>query len=365
MIPLRLKPYLQVAIPLAAVAVAFDLALARLQNTPVLAWLPHTVTGTGFLEESRGRVAQLEQEYEQGRIDPADRLAAIVGISNLREAVELSVLNDGVGGGWRFLGVGGAGLGMNAVGQYADLVLDGIVRPDAVVLGLGLHQLVDYRERPAAPQGVVDHLRARNLRAAAVTLREETFAYSRREDVSVTVEGAVLDARAHMLAWFGVPLPSLEARERSPWREMVRADWPDHFSDATLAAQEQSYQELGVFDAEAYRHSPDAMSALMRIVHDFNDRGTDVVLVLLPENSRLHRRVPTEALEVLTDALDATFHDGKPVVLDFRTAVDDSGFVDLPHMNRSGRLAFSRQLAVRLRDVLPRDPAARHSRKWE
>jgi len=350
----RLKPYFQIGLWLVVIALSVDFALKAMDGTPVLAWVPRAVTGTGYLEDSRLRVAQTLQEYREKRIKPHEYLAVIVGISEVREGIELSVIAQAIGPQWRFLGLGGAGFGIGSVQQYANLVFASELRPDIAVLGFGLHQLVDVRPKPgvAAPN-FMEELRRGNLRSVAVALRNSTWTYSRREDISVSVEFAVLELRAWLLAAFGVSLPDADARKRSPWREMIKTDWPDHFSAATLEAQEKDYENFGIFDRERYENSPKAMSTLMGIVEQFRRRGTKVVLLLMPEHSTLNRRIPPEALQILERQLRSAFPGNEPPILDFRKAVRDSGFVDLPHLNRNGNREFSGRLGERLRDLLP------------
>lgn len=351
----RFKPYLQVGLWLMVGVIAVDAALTALAATPVLAWLPRTTTGTGFLQDSRERVARASEEYRQRAIAPGDHLGVLVGISNMREAAELSVVSEGAGPGWRWLGVAGAGFGMGSFVQYADLVLDSDLRPDVVVLGLGLHQLVDPRPGgPAAEDGgIAGALREGNVRTAAVLIRNSSWIYSRQRDVSVSAEQGVLAWRARMMSFFGVPLSEGESRKLSPWREMVRMDWPDHFSAATIAAQEEGLARAGIFDLESYRTSPVSFDSLARIVETFQGRGSKVVIVLLPEASTLNSRIPAEALNIFQERLRERFGAREPLVLDYRPTIHDEGFVDLPHMNRQGRLEFSRKLGEDLRTLLP------------
>ena len=356
----RLTPHCQIVLWLGAFAVLVNAALTALSATPLLAWLPETTTGTGFLEDSRERVAEALDEYRLGRVPASDHLAVLVGISNLREAAELSVISEAVGPGWRFLGVAGAGSGMGSIREYARLVLESELRPDVVVLGLGLHQLVDPRASDAAPpgqQGVFEYLQNGDLRSALILVRNSTWIYSRRQDINVTTEAVVLDLRRRLFDRFGVDTAQPARDPRGPWREMVRMDWPDHFSSATLAAQEKAMEEAGMFDLETYRSSPAAHAMLMSVIRAFQRQGSRVVLVLVPESSVLNRRIPHDALDVLVQHLRAEFSEDAPLVMDYRQTVRDEGFVDLPHLNRTGRMLFSRTLGEDLRELLTKDRA--------
>jgi hypothetical protein len=228
------------------------------------------------------------------------------------------------------------------------------LRPDIAVVGLGLYQLVDYQPRTggAAPN-LMERLRQGDLRSMAVALRNSTWTYSRREDISVSAEFALLELRAKIMAVFGETLPENDARKRSPWREMIKTDWPEHFSTATLKLQERDYESHGIFELARYENSPKALSTLTVIIEQFHRRGTKVILVIMPQHSTLNRRIPDEALAVLEKKLRSAFPGNEPPIMDFRKAVEDSGFVDLPHLNRNGSLTFSRMLGKSLLSHLP------------
>jgi hypothetical protein len=185
--------------------------------------------------------------------------------------------------------------------------------------------------------------------------------HRRRKDVQVTIESAALDLRARLMNSFEVTLAEGKDRASSPWREMSSGEFPDHFSEATLAAQERDFADRGVFDVGTYRNSRKSLDTLMKIISGFHRQHSQVVLVLVPEHSRMNTRIPAEALDILQRHLRENVAQHVPV-LDFRRAIDDGGMVDLAHPNRQGRLAFSRQLADALRPLLPEAGTPRANR---
>lgn len=353
----RVKPYVQITLWLGVLAIAINVVLSVLAGTPVLRWLPKTVSGNGYLEDARARVSEATEEYRAGRLKPGTHLGAFVGISNVRQDINLAVIADGAGPEWRFIGLAGAGIGIGDVARHAEVLLSSDLRPDLVVLGFGLQQLVDTRPKPGAVNvGVVEYLRRADLRNAATGIRNSVWAYSRRQDVSLTTQSAVLMARASLFHLFGVELSQTEENHRSPWREMIKSDWPAHFSANTLHEEEQFFADLGVFDRKTYENSPVAAATLNTLIAQFRDRGAKVVILLMPEHSTLQRRIPQEARALMEARLRQAFPETGLHLLDFRRSVDDSGFVDLAHLNQEGSLEFSRLLAKTMRD-LPEKPS--------
>ena len=107
----KLKPLLRVGAWLVVWGVAVNLALYALSATALLSWLPDRQTGVGFALDNKQRVAGAEQDYRNGSVLPDKRLGAIVGISNIREAVDLDILNRQLGKQWRLSVLPGRGLG--------------------------------------------------------------------------------------------------------------------------------------------------------------------------------------------------------------------------------------------------------------
>jgi hypothetical protein len=350
----RFRPYILVGGWLLALLVLIDGALRLLDNTPVFSWLPKVTSGSGFKEDNRQRVEGAQQEYEEGRVGPGEYLCAIIGLSNVREAVPLKVVSDEAGLPCRYLGLGAAGLGMPDLGGQARLLLESKLRPDLVLLGIGPHQLVDTRPKPGAVQdSFLDSMRRGDFRNAAIAIRNSFWFFARRLDVSITLDKSLLDARAAMFRSFGVQLQESGTDHRSPWREMIRAIFVEHFSEATLREEEQFFQGLGVFDRETYTNSPKAKAILVQLIQDFRARGSVVVVILMPENSRLRKRMPPNIIDAVTTPLQKAFEMDVPPVLDLRDKIDDAGFVDLTHLNPRGSAECGRLIGAKIRDYLP------------
>ena len=359
----RFKPYFQIGLCLGALAVALNGALTALSFTPVLGWLPKTMAGVGYLEDSRSRVEGAVREYRDDSFARANKLAAVVGISNVREGVELGVVAQSAGPEWRFLGLAGAGLGIDDVIPYANLLLTSDLRPSVVVMGFGLYQLVDTRPKPGATQvNALQYLRRGDLRNFATEVRNAIWIYSRHQDISVAVQGGLLGLRSRLFNTFGVELSDSEKRQRTPWREMMKSDWPEHFSRATLGEEEQFFTDLGIFERSTYQNSPKAMGMLVQLIKQFRERHAEVILVLMPEHSTMQRRVPAEAREIVEGRLHDAFPDSPLRIMDFRKIVGDEGFVDLAHLNHRGSRQFSQTLAKELAEVWPNQSAKTPSR---
>jgi hypothetical protein len=88
--------------------------------------------------------------------------------------------------------------------------------------------------------------------------------------------------------------------------------------------------------------------ALEGLVVGLRRRGARVVLVLLPESSRLRERVPPEAMRRLSALLGSLAGGDVPELLDLREALDDAVLGDLVHLGVLGREEATRRLARHL-----------------
>jgi hypothetical protein len=360
----RLRPYLRVGIGLVLAAVLVDVALQWLGSTPVVGWLPKVLAGSGFLEDSRQRVDLAAQEYDEGRVDRDQYLCAIIGLSNVREGIDLNVIAKEAGVNCRYLGLAGAGAPMLDVARHAEVLSTSSLRPDLVVVGIGPHQLIDPKPNPGSQKlGVPAMPRRLDLRHAAIAVRNGSWVYSRRQDVSLAVEDAVLDARARLFRDLHVRLKQPEGGTRSPWRAMTRAMGKEHYSDATLREELQDFESLGATDLQTFARSTKARATLVQIIKQFRERGATVAVVLMPEHSWLRRGIPENIAPVVRDLLRQAFPEGAPPVVDLRDAVSDDGFVDLFHLNTKGSIGCSGLLAVELRRLFPRHPPLMKSQK--
>jgi len=350
----RVRPFFQVLLYLGLLTLGVNCVLQAMSAASILKWPPKVLAGNGFLEENRRRVANVLEEYSEGKIAPDEHLGVFVGISNLREDVDLKVVDETIGTDWRFLGLGGAGFALPDIGPHAEALLASQLRPDLVILGFGLHQLVDTRPKPGAfDPGFIGYVRRGDWRNTAIAIRNWLWFYARRQDVTMATESSLLDARDRVFHSWNVRIPEPRVGRNSPWREMVKADWPEHFSSNTLREQEQFFEDMGIFDARTYANSPKAAASLVRIVERFRQRGAKVTLLVLPQHSLLSQRIPANAADALSAALHRAFPDDPPPLIDLRAVANDDGFVDLPHLNRKGSATFSRLMAEQLRPHLP------------
>ena len=198
----RFSALIKLGIWLVLCSILLNVALIGLDSTPALSWLPHRISGSGFVEDNYQRTTVASEEYRSGRIPSTEYLCAVVGISSIREAMNLEIFSAAIGTGWRVLGIGGAGAGIESVQENAGALLDSDLKPDLVILGVTPLQLLDLM--------LAKHLNALTREFVAPrltpplmlqTVKSWTWVYTRRQDISLWTQGILLQARRAILRW--------------------------------------------------------------------------------------------------------------------------------------------------------------------
>ena len=171
----------------------------------------------------------------------------------------------------------------------------------------------------------------------------------RRSDINHAIETAVLAARGALLDAFDVRFGETGP---DPWREFVRMGMMQIDTPAAWQAAIHRYGLRGYYDPQAYVRSREQAASLVGLVEQFQNRGSEPLVVLMPEHSSLRDRIPPEAMDALLGPLDREFGDEAPSIVDLRDSVADSGFTDISHLNDQGRASFSPLLAEAIRREL-------------
>ena len=339
---LSLRPLIRLGAWLLVWTVAVNIALHTLSATTLLDWLPDRQTGTGFADDNRQRIKGAESQYENHIVLPTKRLGAIVGISNIREAVDVDMLNQQLGRDWRFIGVAGAGAGAASIVDNARLLeQEKQLRPDLVIVGTAPLQLLDTL-LPGAYMPPAPTTMARAKQAA----KDLFWMKARRRDVSVSSERALLDARSRLFDAFGVHLATADTR--TPWRSMLRVMGSERFPDQAFLDGLTWAHSVGAFEMPSYEHSQRAPKLLAETLQNLSLRGSRVIVVFTPEHSMLRSREPRWVGAYLQQRMRRDTGMANLVVLDYRAAIADDGFVDLVHLNKSGSMRFTPLL---MRDI--------------
>ncbi len=289
------------------------------------------------------------------------KLCVFLGLSSQRESVDLATLTDIDGIDAKYLGLCGAGLSMATMTQQSSALFDSNLNPQLAIIGINLYHQVDplviaklkQADAPVVTKTglpIITPLLKGDIRKTWHQTRQRIWVYQRRRDVNTVLTENLAAINTQMLNLFGTSSSSGSDEVTSPWREMIRIDGPEKASKATYKAQTQSYANRGLFDVASYEPQliTQEEKALNDIIRELQQRGSTVVIMLMPEYSSLRESVPAVAMQRLAENLQTTFGDTAPEVIDMRDALGDDKFTDISHVNSSGRMAYSKLIAPML-----------------
>jgi hypothetical protein len=354
--------------PLAATAIlAAALVLEGTALGPVVAgrpaWLPEADSTSNLLSFQLVASA-IADELREDRAESAGRregLGVLIGGSTLEWGVDPMRIPAGPGAPARWLRLTVIRANGRDVRHMGRLLLDAGFRPGLAVLALnpGAWARTDHAlDDPTTPDftALRRHIAAHNEFLAkreieGFLLLPLNRILPNRQRIHRAAVDAMFDARIRLFAAMGHGLDSLFPTVSSFQRGNANDFLPDQAADPLLEVQMAGLRDRGLFDPASF--SPDApeLRDLVRLVGEFRDVGSEVVLVVLPEMERLRALALPEPFRALDAALGRAFGASAPPVLDLRAAMPDEAFYDLTHCNPRGRAALSARLARALADL--------------
>lgn len=318
-------------------------------------WLPYRLAGRGYEDDIVQRIEAAEALYRSGVGSGGKPLCALIGLSGMREAGDLKVMDEASGGRCRFIGLSGAGGAVDTLAEQARRLLSGALRPDVAVVGIGEFMLIKPVLPPPPESPWVVAMRNRDLRLLAKTAKDRLWFVERRRDVNGTIEAFLIGIKQEMLRLSGVSRDAGDNPLESPWREMLRMEVPEHPSATALRIGLEAYKARGAYDPASFASAKvqAQLEALNSIVRGLRSRGSVVLVAVMPERSELRARIPPDGMAAIRRGLQEGFGADAPPLLDLRDAVPDDGFTDLTHVNSQGRRIVSRLLGGRVAEVLP------------
>jgi hypothetical protein len=352
----RVVPFVQSIGAVVACVVIVDAALSGLTSLDP-EWLPHRFAGTGFVRDIDQRVAAASMAYATGEVPSDAPLVVLLGLSNLREGVDLNRLSSATGLDARYLGLCGAGGVLNTMIRQCESLLASDLRPALAIIGttefLPVDPVVVYAESEASRSNAPSP--APSLRDRLRSIANLSWLRSRRGDLRMAAEDEF--ATMHFALVRAIGDASARNPLTDPWREMIRLGLPESVTDQARATQLAAYEGRGLFDPSAYEHPSVTaeLEGLGLLIDSLRERGSEVVVVLLPESTALRDRIPAIAVDRFREAIATRLPRQDDDIVDLRAFLDDDGFADISHPNSVGRLRLSDRLSELIRDRMPVD----------
>ena len=311
-----------------------------------------------------GRIAGVVSQARRTGVPAVGDLGVVLGPSAVNMGIDPALLEAEAGPGvpahWLTLYANGANA--SDLHGLSELLLGSGLQPRILVLGIhpsllarSDHYLSDETRFDLAPlQRALTEGKLRALKTGVETLLTVPMnrAFPNRTRVSHHIRGLAAEAKRHLFAALGLGADSLYAPDRDPWAVRLLVAEEDASSDLNVGRRvflrDQpegpmregpggEVKDKGWNDPACYSNDGANAHALVSIVREVRARGITVVLLLLPEASKLRAQIPPEAMTCLNETLQKGFGDNPPPLINLREALPDSLFHDTIHPNREGR----------------------------
>ena len=324
-----------------------------------------------------GRIAGVSARARKGE-DLTD-LGVLLGSSAVGMGIDPKILEAEAGtdlpGHWLSLYANGAN--MADLRGLAELLFQSDLRPRLLVLGIHpgllarsddyLTDRLSFDTNSLRQELAAKHLIAAKEELEALSAVPLNWAFPNRTRISNLTRGLASSTKRQVFARFGMDATSLYPAEPDPWsvRLLVKdADEPKREAAAegraaTVRDQPEGpmreglggpVKDKGWANPDAYPVDGDNPEALIAVLREAHARHIEVVVLLLPESTRLRATSPPQAMITLRNALVRGFDPDLPRLIDLRAAIPDRDFHDSIHPARVGREATTRQLLEALRN---------------
>lgn len=343
----RYRGLIAVGIPMALVMFAINLLLLIATGASP-EWLVPAQTPLSWRdkENAESLVKGLVQATHSSRGDDVPFLLYI-GMSTAREGIETKRLAAPDAYGNRVAGLCGSGGSMDLLRSLADPLIRNDVHPRLTLICIHPAWLVGLTSAaPPATLSPVEPILKRDLHELGRRLSWLAWLYKNRTSINHAIRTLLFRTR---LTLGIVPV------NRDPWEAPKRLDYPEHAPPEFLRVQRDSFHGYGWFDTRSYAiHQQSQAAALIDLIVELHKLGSDVVIVLMPEQFKFRNEIPTVARRFLEQKLDVDLDSSAPPIWNLSDAIPDEMFSDYCHLNDAGRSHLSALLAERLRNNLAR-----------
>jgi hypothetical protein len=351
----RYKGVLQFALVLTLSLLAVELGLSWAAG-PEPGWLipEHIPMGWDEVEGNESRVSAAGLQCERKAGVSSKELVVFLGKSTLRHGIEPAIFNANDRFGMSYMVIWGQGEGVQDLLLLARPFFHSSLTPKLVVIGIHPAYLVGRLTAPASPRlNPFSAIARREWAEASEAFVRCCWITEQRTNISHLVRGTMFRARERIFDECHLNADAFCAPVADPWLPQYPVLPQSRDDDDAISLRMRRFEEFGWFDQRHYdEYGPQMSLLLVQLVYGFQCRGSQVVIVLMPEEKVIRDRVPQQASSYLTRAIQDALGDSAPAVWDYRSTIPDSEFLDNIHVNDQGRERLSRLLAEAVNQYL-------------
>ena len=161
----------------------------------------------------------------------------------------------------------------------------------------------------------------------------------KRNDLKHLIDMEILKFRTTLFDWFDY---RLNDKHLKSWQQDSLMGMKQLQTEPEWKSRLAEYGKRGYYSLENYQKSKNQIFLFTKLLRDFQNKDSEVIIMLMPEHSSLYRKIPEQALQTLIGALTQHLqNDEIPLILNYRQSIPDEGFTDISHLNKNGRETFT------------------------
>jgi hypothetical protein len=280
-----------------------------------------------------GRVSCMLRDKLDQRSRGSTELGLIVGTSHLA-GIDTGLLDESLGVKWIPFWMGACDI--RGLSMMERLIEVGEIAPNFVIIGITPRMFVvsrDFFREPVFSEP--DHAgRLAKIRndVGRSCLAPVYIAFPDRARFNNYVQTSIIHWRVDFFKRLG---PGFEAGFR-PWPVAWAPPPSLALDDKAVEWQLKMFREHGALEAKSYPADSIQEISFIKLINGYRTHGAKVIVVVMPESSRLRSLMPREAVSALDRALQCVHQEPSILVIDLWTFVPDDEFIDLSHVNAMG-----------------------------
>ena len=299
--------------------------------SPEFLSVPKQFFGVDFVKQNYQKVHDLIR-YRQNSKSNYKPLYAFLGLSGASEGIDTAVLRQSTNEQIDIISLSGAGRNIKEIDIYAEPLINSQLMPELVAFAISPFHVM---EPPVDTKDLLTKFR----KTSAQQLLSGWLS-QKRNDLKHLIDMNILKVRLALSNYFNYGLDT--STNATKWQDDILMNMKQLKSTTEWEVKLEQYENRGYYSLDNYQNSQKQINLLIGLTKQFQNKGAEVIYVLMPEHSSLHQKIPQQALRNLNEQLNSHFQgDRKPNILDYRQAIIDAGFNDISHLNKIGRETFS------------------------
>ncbi|MBI5723138.1 MAG: hypothetical protein HZA50_04205 [Planctomycetes bacterium] len=328
--------------------------------------------GWNYFDRVSRTVCTISGRQTNGQLPEDEFYGMVLGLSSAGAGIDGGILAQEGGRKGRFASLCISGLSMNNLLLANRSLLHSDLRPGLVILGVHPYMMVGDPSRPKIELDPLPYVFAGQWKKAEKVTRAWAWAAANRKHINNRIRLMLYDGRLAFYDLLGLDFQSFSAQPpmEDPWmppaavvnlenpatnlagssRPSDSVEYKPLYGRAHDDWMEKVFRDRGWFDPQAYQKQyASSADDLVELAAGCRKLGAQVVIVLMPEGSRLRNQCPPFAEECLRRALADAFGNSVPV-FSYRDRIPDDRFSDFVHLGLKGKIELSRMIAADLRE---------------